>query len=115
MNQHFRAYSAICPLLMRMCDGRRQVLLHRRPNTGYMDGLWDIAGSGHVDADKTATQALARECREELGVVLHPEDVCFAHLSHRLGARTYCDLYFIVYAWAGTPEIREPEKCSALA
>lgn len=115
MNQHFRAYSAIFPILMRMCDGRRQVLLHRRQNTGYMDGLWDIAGSGHVDADKTATQALARECREELGVVLHPEDVCFAHLSHRLGARTYCDLYFIVYAWAGTPEIREPEKCSALS
>ena len=115
MNQHFRAHSAVFPVLLRMCDGRRQVLLHRRQNTGYMDGLWDIAGSGHVDAGETATQALIREAMEELGVVLRPEDVSFAHLSHRLGTRTYYDLYFLVRAWIGTPRICEPEKCSALA
>ncbi|MGN0185538.1 MAG: NUDIX domain-containing protein [Aristaeellaceae bacterium] len=115
MNRHFGAYSAVFPVFLRTRDGRRQVLLHRRLNTGYMDGLWDIAGSGHVDAGETAMQALIREAMEELGVVLHPEDVAFAHLSHRLGSRTYYDIYFLVHSWIGTPEIREPEKCSDLA
>ena len=115
MSQHFRAYSAVFPILLRTHDGQRQVLLHRRQNTGYMDGMWDIAGSGHVDAGETATQALIRESMEELGVELRPEDVSFAHLSHRLGERTYYDLYFLVHSWTGTPEIREPEKCSALS
>ena len=115
MSQHFRAYSAVFPVFLRTCGGRRQVLLHRRQNTGYMDGLWDIAGSGHVDAGETATQALIREAMEELGVELRSEDVSFVHLSHRLGKRTYYDIYFLVRAWIGTPEIREPEKCSALS
>ena len=68
MSQHFPCYSAVFPLLLREHNGKREVLLHRRHNTGYMDGKWDIAGSGHVDEDETARQALARECTEELGI-----------------------------------------------
>lgn len=44
------------------------ILLHRRKNTGYEDGKWDIAGSGHVDEDETAQTAVIRECQEELGI-----------------------------------------------
>jgi len=63
---HFRALSAVFPVLLKAGgDG----LLHRRQNTGYMDGLWDFAGSGHVDGGETA-----RECREELGISVRPED-----------------------------------------
>ena len=106
MSQHFPCYSAVFPLLLREHNGKREVLLHRRHNTGYMDGKWDIAGSGHVDEDETARQALARECTEELGIRVHPEDAKFAHVCHRLGKegdRTYYDLYFFVRAYEGTP------------
>ena len=118
MSQHFPCYSAVFPLLLRERNGQREVLLHRRHNTGYMDGKWDIAGSGHVDEGETARQALARECGEELGIRVRPEDAEFAHVCHRLGKegdRTYYDLYFIVHAYQGTPAIMEPHKCDGLA
>ncbi len=117
MSQHFPCYSAVFPLLLREHNGKREVLLHRRRNTGYMDGKWDIAGSGHVDEDETARQALARECAEELGIRVRPEDAEFAHVCHRLGKegdRTYYDLYFFVRTYEGTPAIMEPHKCDGL-
>ena len=117
MSQHFPCYSAVFPLLLREHNGKREVLLHRRHNTGYMDGKWDIAGSGHVDEGETARQALARECAEELGIRVRPEDAEFAHVCHRLGKegdRTYYDLYFFVRAYQGTPAIMEPNKCDGL-
>ena len=118
MSQHFPCYSAVFPLLLREHNGKREILLHRRYHTGYMDGKWDIAGSGHVDEGETARQALARECGEELGIRVRPEDAEFAHVCHRLGKegdRTYYDLYFFVHAYQGTPAIMEPHKCDGLA
>lgn len=115
MPEHFRAFSAVFPVLLRQGDRGEEVLLLRRANTGYMDGWWDFAGSGHVDEGETATQAVCRESREELGITVEPGAVTFLHLNHRLAERTYYDIYFRVERWTGTPAIREPEKCSALA
>ncbi len=117
MDEHYRTLSAVFPIILREIDGDRQVLLHRRANTGYMDGKWDFAGSGHVEQVETAKMAVVRECIEELGIIVDADDVRFAHLSHRLGrqgARTYYDIYFIVHKYDGVPMIAEPEKCSAL-
>lgn len=117
MDEHYRTLSAVFPIILREIDGDRQVLLHRRANTGYMDGKWDFAGSGHVEKVETAKMAVVRECIEELGIIVDADDVRFAHLSHRLGrqgARTYYDIYFIVHKYDGAPMIAEPEKCSAL-
>lgn len=114
--EHFRSYSAVFPILLRTRDGRRQILLHRRENTGFMDGKWDFAGSGHVDEGETARMAVARECKEELGIGVAVRDVQFRHLSHRASAsgRTYYDIYFEVLRYDGVPEIREPQKSSGL-
>lgn len=117
MGEHFKALSAVFPVILRPWKGGRQVLLAQRLNTGYMDGLWDFAGSGHVEENETATQALLRECREEIGITADPAHLRFAHLCHRLGLcgeRTYYDLYFLVDRFQGEPRIAEPHKCSAL-
>jgi mutator protein MutT len=112
--EHFKTFSAIFPIILK--DNSTQILLHRRQNTGYQDGKWDIAGSGHVDQGETATAAVVRECREELGITVKQEDISFAHLSHRLSKdRTYYDIYFVVHAYSGAPAIMEPDKCSELA
>lgn len=115
--EHYRTLSAVFPILIRSAHHNRQVLLARRSNTGYMDGLWDFAGSGHVDEGETAIQAVVREAREELGIRISENDVTFAHLSHRLGRngnRTYYDIYFIIHQFRGEPTIKEPDKCSQL-
>ena len=114
MSEHARAFSAIFPLILEDDKGKTKILLHRRQNTGYMDGKWDIAGSGHIDEGETARMAAARECKEELGIEIKPEDLTFAHLSHRFSDITYYDIYFIVNKYTGAPTIMEPDKCSEL-
>lgn len=117
MGEHFRVYSAVFPIIIKRYEGQMQVLLSRRKNTGYMDGRWDFAGSGHVDENESAKQAVARECQEELGIIVEQENIHFAHLSHRVGLngeRTYFDIYFTVDSFTGEPYIAEPEKCSGL-
>ena len=115
MSEHYRTLSAIFPILLRCEKGIMQILLHRRENTGYQDGRWDLSGSGHVDEGETAREAVVRECRDELGIAVCEEDVTFVHLSHRLSAdKIYYDLYFKVGKYSGSPSIAEPEKSSAL-
>ena len=111
--EHYRSYSAVFPILLREGANGREVLLHLRQNTGYMDGCWDFAGSGHVDENETARQAVARECLEELGITVNPADMEFVHLCHRVAGgdgRTYYDLCFVIRKYDGTPTIMEPEQ-----
>ncbi|MDR7857868.1 NUDIX domain-containing protein [Tissierella sp.] len=119
MGEHFKSLSAIFPIILQKedGDGNIQVLLHRRISTGYQDGKWDIAASGHVDESETAKMAAVRECAEELGIDVSITDLDFVHLSHRVsnsGGRTYYDIYFVVNKYTGTPKIMEPDKCSEL-
>jgi len=115
VGEHFKSLSAIFPLILKTEGTSTQVLLHRRQNTGYQDGKWDIAGSGHVDEGETAQSAVVRECEEELGIKVKSVDLKFVHLSHRLAKdRTYYDIYFVVASFTGTPGIMEPNKCSEL-
>lgn len=114
MSEHFRTFSAVFPLIFKNDGEKTKILLHRRENTGYQDGKWDIAGSGHVDEDESAKSAAVRECREELGIDVEIKDLTFVHLSHRFSNRIYYDIYFAVGKYDGEPSIMEREKCSEL-
>jgi len=117
MGKHFKSLSAIFPIILQGKDDTIQILLHRRKNTGYQDGKWDIAASGHVDEGETAKMAVVRECAEELGIDVKIKDLSFVHLSHRVsntGGRTYYDIYFVVNKYDGIPKVIEPDKCSEL-
>ena len=116
MSNHARNLSAVFPIILRQRENLTEILLHRRQNTGYEDGKWDIAASGHVDENEAATLAIVRECKEEVGIDVLAEDLEFAHLSHRFStSRVYYDIYFVVKKYSGEPTIMEPDKCSALA
>lgn len=117
MGKHFKSFSAIFPIILQEKDDTIQILLHRRKNTGYQDGKWDIAASGHVDEGETAKMAVVRECAEELGIDVKIKNLSFVHLSHRIsntGGRTYYDIYFVVNKYHGIPKVIEPDKCSEL-
>ena len=90
-----------------------QVLLLRRQNTGYMDGLFSVV-AGHIDGEESARQAAIREAREEVGIRLHPEDLQFAGVMHRQEGDERVDFFFLVQSWQGLPENCEPAKCSEL-
>jgi 8-oxo-dGTP diphosphatase len=61
----------------------QQILIAKRPEGKHLSGLWEFPG-GKVEAGETATQALAREVKEEVGLVIdNPEslvkvDYCYA-------------------------------------
>lgn len=63
-----------------------QILLAQRPPQADQPGLWEFAG-GKVEAGETQPQALARELREELGIVARPDRYiasCEREVSGRL-------------------------------
>ena len=109
-----QSYSAVFPLIF--SEDGQQILLHLRQNTGYQDGKWDTAASGHVDVGESAMEAAVRECQEEIGVHVAPGDLTFVHLTHHFSEseRTYYHLYFKVAHYSGTPRRMEPEKAADL-
>ncbi|MCL1990106.1 MAG: NUDIX domain-containing protein [Defluviitaleaceae bacterium] len=110
----FKSYSAVFPIILSE-DGQK-ILLHLRQNTGYQDGKWDTAASGHVDEGESAKQAAVRECKEEIGIDVNVADLTFVHLSHHFSEsdKTYYHLYFIVNRYQGIPTIMEPDKALEL-
>lgn len=112
MAERFQSFSAVLPMIYK--DGK--VLLQLRQNTGYKDGYWDFAGSGHVEKGETATQALIRECREELGISISEDEPTLKHISQVVfPERTYLYFYFSVHHFDRIPTIQENEKCAQLA
>ena len=55
-------------------------LICQRPENKKRGLLWEFVG-GKTEAGETPQQALVRECREELGIVIQPTDV-FCELIH---------------------------------
>ncbi len=90
-----------------------KVLLTRRFQTGYKDG-WYAFPAGHLEPDETATTAMIREAKEEVGVIIQPTDLMFAHVMHRHTNQTYVDFFFVCHQWQGTPIVAEPDKCDDL-
>lgn len=88
------------------------LLLGRRANTGYGDGLWHLP-SGHLEAGEPVLRAAAREAAEEVGVTVDPADLTFVHVMHRAPDRV--GLFFRAERWTGEPYNAEPGKCDGLA
>ena len=56
-----------------MHEDNHRFLLCQRPAHKARGGLWEFLG-GKVEPGETKAQALVRECREEIGVVIEPLD-----------------------------------------
>lgn len=113
----YKTPSAVILILLRKVGDKTQILLQRRKNTGFADGLWDFSCAGKVEKDETMTQAAVREAKEELGVKISAENLQFAVFIHKCDKPCnliYYNAYFICTDFCGKPEIYEPEKCSEI-
>ncbi|GGV48144.1 hypothetical protein GCM10010277_41230 [Streptomyces longisporoflavus] len=93
-----------------------EVLLTRRADTGYADGLLHLP-SGHVEPGEDVRMAVVREAREEIGLALAPGDVTAELvLQHRgPGEEPRIGWFFeTAYGTGGEPFNAEPDKCAEL-
>lgn len=89
-------------------DGR--VLLAQRPPGKSMAGLWEFPG-GKVAAGETPEEALIRELREELSIVVKPK--CLAPFT--FASHAYDDFHllmplYVCRNWDGDVEPREGQR-----
>ncbi|SEM85330.1 NUDIX domain-containing protein [Streptacidiphilus jiangxiensis] len=95
-------------------DQGRVMLGLRHPDSAFAPNTWHLL-AGHCEQE-SAVACLIREAEEEAGLVLDPADVEFAHAVHLVdspGAQPRLGLFFKVRSWKGTPELREPDRCTA--
>lgn len=90
-----------------------KVLLSKRQNTAWMDGFYSLV-SGHVEADETISEAMIREAKEEISILLEKSDLIPATVIHRKSDQVYYDFFFICSKWQGNIINAEPNLCSEL-
>lgn len=90
-----------------------KILLSRRQNKGWGDGLLCIPG-GHVEPNETFRQAAVREIKEELGLDVAENDLEYlcTEMKNVSGA-PYVSIEFTLRTNA-EPKNCEPHECSEL-
>lgn len=59
-------------------NSKDQVLLQKRSKNKKMwPDMWDITAGGHVDSGEFGFEAVIREAKEELGIILNKSDIDF--------------------------------------
>lgn len=98
-----------------LVDDKNRVLLHRRLNTGYMDGYYDFP-SGHLEAGETLQDGAARELKEETGLNIAADKLSLLHINQNSSEpeNNYINFMFLCRQWQGIPCIGEPKKCDHL-
>ena len=92
-----------------------KILLSRRHNTGYFDGNYGFP-AGHLDGNETLKQAMVREVKEEIDIILDPADLELVHtMNRKIPDNERVDFFFTAKKWQGEPKIMELDKCDDLS
>src|SRR5258708_4121803 len=107
--EHFKPFAAVYIMFIKDSE----ILMSRRANTGYQDGMYSLV-AGHIDGNETLRTAAVREGKEESGVDIKEEDLNLRLMMHRLHDREYVDFFFVPKKWEGELKNMEPQKCDDL-
>ncbi|WP_161881640.1 NUDIX hydrolase [Deinococcus alpinitundrae] len=91
-----------------------RILLARRSNVSYGNGLWGLPG-GHVEDNETLPQAAAREALEEVGVRLDPASLLLLGMTRYVDNSEAdivrgLDAFYLAVDWQG--EAQPVSECS---
>jgi 8-oxo-dGTP diphosphatase len=93
-------------------EGDRVLLCHRSPSRRWYPDVWDFPG-GHVEPGESATDALRRELREELGV--HLGSVDGEPIFRKTDPHDGLDLtVWVCSSWIGAVQNCEPKEHDAI-
>ena len=93
-----------------------KVLLLKRANTGYCDGMYGVP-AGHIDDLELGSTAMLRELKEEISLNLKPTDIKQVCTVHKLQKDCVYIHYFFKISNFNIQDIKnnEPNKCDELA
>lgn len=97
-----------------LLDDHGRVLLARRTNTGYCDGMLHASAAGHLEAGESVRSAAVRESAEELGILIEASDLEFAHMVDSSEQEGRLQIFFVCRTWSGMPRLAEPDKHTEL-
>ncbi len=107
-------YTSCVDLHLILRDEAGHILLGRRQNTGWADGLFGLP-SGHLEDGESATAGAAREGEEETGVLIKTGNLRLVHVMHHRTDSGRMALFFEASDWAGEITNTEPDKCAGWA
>ena len=82
MEERYKSKLIVDLLLHREIEnGKKEILLSLRQNTGHHDGKYDLPG-GHVEANEDIFEAMIREAKEEIGIDINRADLGIIHIYH---------------------------------
>lgn len=86
--------------LYRRTDDGPELLFQQRAPQVNNGGLWDVSAGGHINYREPTLDAAIRECREEIGATLTPDDLQLGYVDYvptRFRHYYFCD-------WTGHPD-----------
>lgn len=93
-----------------------KILLQRRQGTKAWCGFLALP-AGHIDAGENPVQAMIREIKEELGMIVTEEQLINPTVVERNctdNKLQYYDVYYELVDYNEEPKIMEPNKCLEL-
>ncbi|MEE1389700.1 MAG: NUDIX domain-containing protein [Clostridia bacterium] len=109
MKERYKSPIAVYIILR---DYNKRILLMRRKNTGFHDGLWSLP-SGHVEKNESIQTAIIREAKEEINIRIIKKNLKLKYIIHRKSTiDTYIDCFFECNIWKNNVKNNELQKCS---
>ena len=96
--------------LIGLVNSENYVLISNRKNSSQFSGFWEFPG-GKVEKGESLSEALIRETKEELGLILNPS--CISPLTFsvdRMEGQETLLLLFICRKWEGQPKAMEGQE-----
>ena len=98
-----------------------KILLQKRKGSKLWPGYYALP-AGHIDEGENQYDALVREAKEELGIILNPKNIINSYIVLRRNffkidgkqLEPYIDYYFEFKEYNGIPRILEHDKCDKL-
>ena len=110
MKERFKTAVTVGAILI---NEDNKILLQKRCNTGYMDGMYAIV-SGHLEKNESMLSGIIREVKQEIGVELSSDKVEFVCIIRRGDNDDYINSYFKCDNFAGDVKNMEIDKCTEL-
>lgn len=116
MKERYMLRCAVFLILTKIENNKEYVLLQRRNGTGILDGEYDVSCSGHLEKGESLTDAMIRETKEEIGILIDSKNLKYISTMHaNFDGIEYLLITFSANNYNGTPCIMEPEKCDDLS